>query len=56
MDAFFSANRQALQIPSSLKTMVGFGCPGRLWNSTTELGRWLEMTQRLQKRTSAGKP
>jgi hypothetical protein len=48
---FCSANRQASQMPSSSKLIVAFLLSLVCWYSTAELGRWLEMTQRLQKCT-----
>src|SRR5450631_1522641 len=53
---FFSANRQASQMPSASKLMVFFWLSLVCSYSTAEFGRWLEMTQRLQNTTCLGRP
>src|SRR5690242_1799821 len=53
---FFSANRQASQMPSESKWMVFFWLSLVWAYSTAELGRWFEITQRLQYTTSLGRP
>ena len=53
---FFSANRQASQMPSESKLMVFFWLSLVCAYSTAELGRWFEITQRLQNTTFFGRP
>src|SRR5689334_5076259 len=53
---FFSAKRQASQIPSASKLMVFFLLSLVCSYSTAEFGRWLEITQRLQYTTCFGRP
>src|SRR6266850_3517082 len=54
--SFSSAKRQAAHTPSASKWIVSFFDSRVCAYSTVDDGRWLEITQRAQKRTSAGRP